>query len=92
MILKKHAHKTLYLIFKRYGVPPKIVVDNSKEQTLGKFANKCREADCRLVTTEPYSSWMQAAEGFIKQTKLGSSRRMLKSGSPKALWDHCVEL
>ena len=35
---------------------------------------------------------MQAEEGCIKQTKLGSSRRMLKSGSPKALWDHCIYL
>ena len=92
MILKKHAHETLSLIFKRDGVPPKIVVDNSKEQTLGKFARKCREADCHLVTTEPYPPWMQAAEGCIKQTKLGSSNRILNSGSPKALWDHCIEL
>ena len=42
MRLEKHAHKTLSFIFKRYGVPPKIVVDNSKDQTLGKFAKKCR--------------------------------------------------
>ena len=35
---------------------------------------------------------MQAAEGCIKQTKLRSSRRMLKSGSSKALWDLCIEL
>ena len=92
MILKKHAHETLSLIFKLDGVPPKIVVDNSKEQTLGKFARKCREADCHLVTTEPYSPWMQAAKGCTKQTKLGYSRRMLKYGSPKALWYHCFEL
>ena len=92
MRLKKHVHETLSLIFKRYGVLPNIVVDNSKEQTLGKFAKKCREADCHLVTTETYSPWMQAAEGCIKQTKLGSSIRMLKSGSPKPLWDHCIDL
>ena len=72
--------------------PPKIVVDNSKEQTLGRFARKFREADFHLVTTEPYFPWMQGAEGCIKQTTLGSSRRMLKSGSPKSLWDHCIDL
>ena len=55
MRLKNHAHETLSLIFKQDGVPPKIVVDNSKEQTLGKFARKYRKADCRLVTTDPYS-------------------------------------
>ena len=92
MRLKSEAHETLSLMFKRDGVPPKIVVDNSKEQTLGQFKKKCREADCHLVTTEPYSPWMQAAEGCIKQTKLGSSRKMLKTGCPKALWDHCIEL
>ena len=80
MRLKEYAHETLSLIFKRDGVPPKIVVDNSKEKTLGKFAKKCREADCHLVTTDPYYPWMQAKEGCIKQTKLGSSRKMLKSG------------
>ena len=92
MRLKKHAHENLSLIFKRDGVPPKIVVDNSKEQNLGKFARKCREAYCHLFTVEHYSPWMQAAEGCIKQTKLVPSRRMLKSGSPKALWGHCIEL
>ena len=80
------------LIFKRGGVTPKIVDDNSKEQTIGKFSKKCREADCHLVTTEPYYPWIQAEEGCIKQMKLGSSIRMLKSGSPKALWDHYIEL
>ena len=43
-----------------------MVVDNLKEQTLGKFAKKCCDADCYLVTTEPYSPWMQAAEGFYQ--------------------------
>ena len=92
MRLKNHARETLSIIFKRDGVPPKIVVDNSKEQTLGKFEKKFREADCHIVTTEPYSPRMQAEEGCINQTKLGSSIKMLKSGYPKPLWDHCIEL
>ena len=66
MRLKKRAHENLSLIFKRDGVPPKIVVDNFKEQTLGKFAKKCREADCHIVTTDLYSPWTKAAEGCIK--------------------------
>ena len=69
-----------------------MVMDNSKEQTLGKFAKKCQKADCHLVTTEPYSPWMQAAEGCMKQTKLGYLQKMLKTASPKPLWDHCIEL
>ena len=92
MKLKSEAHDSLSMLFKRNGVPPKIVVDNSKEQSLGQFAKKCREADCHLVNTEPYSPWMMAAERYIKELKQGSSRAMLSSGSPKLLWDHCIEL
>ena len=87
---KGDAHEALSLMFHRDGVPPRIVVDNSKEQTMGKFAKKCREADCHLTTTLPYAPWMQAAEGCIGVCKRSSSRRMLKYSSPKTLWDHCL--
>ena len=73
------AHKTLSLVFKRDGVPPKLVVDNSKTQSLGTFAKKCREADCHLTNTEAYSPWQQAAEGCIKEVKRGLSRKMLRT-------------
>ena len=89
---ESEAHEALSTVFRRDGVPPKIVVDNSKTQTLSKFKSKCREADCHLVTTEPYSPWMMAAEGAIKQMKLVSSRQMMSEGSPKRLWNHCIEL
>ena len=92
MARKSEAHETLSILFKRDGVPPKIVADNSKEQSFGNFARKCREADCHLVNTEPHSPWMMAAEGCIKELKPGSSWKMLKSGSPKRLWDHAIEL
>jgi hypothetical protein len=89
---KSEAHNTLDLLFKRDGVPPEMVVDGSKEQTLGDFARKCREASCYLKQTEPYSPWMNNAETAIRETKRGSSRKMIKTGSPKRLWDHCIEL
>ena len=89
---KGDAHETLSTVFKRDGVPPKIVADGSKEQTLGKFKRKCNEADCHLVQTEPYSPWQMAAEGMIRELKKGASRKMIKTGTPKRLWDHCIEL
>ena len=45
-----------------------------------------------MTNTEPYLPWMQAAQGCIKEVKRGSSRKMLRSGSPKKLWDHSLEL
>ena len=69
-----------------------IVVHNSKEQSLGKFASKCCEADCHLVNTEPYSPWMMSTKGCSKHLKQGLYHKMLKSESPKRLWDRCIEL
>ena len=50
---KSESHETLSLMFKRDGVPPRTIVDNSKEKSLGKFRQKCLEVDCHLVNTEP---------------------------------------
>jgi hypothetical protein len=91
MTRKGAAHETLSLLFHRDGVPPTMVLDGSKEQTNGDFMRKLREADCHARQTEPYS-WQQAAEGCIRELKRGMSRKMIKTGSPRVLWDHCIEL
>ena len=67
-------------------------MDGSKEQTLGDFRRKLCEADCHLRQTEPHSPWMNVTESCIRELKRGTSRKMLKTGSPKTLWDHCIEL
>ena len=89
---KGQAHEALSLLFRRDGVPPCMILDGSKEQTLGEFRRKLKEADCHLRQTEPYSPWQQAAEGAIRELKRGISRKMTGTGSPKVLWDHCLEL
>jgi hypothetical protein len=89
---KGEAHETLSVIFHQDGVPPTMVTDVSKEQTKGDFRRKLREADCHPRVTEHYLPWQQAAEGCIRELKRGSTRKMIKTGSPKTLWDHCLEL
>ena len=89
---KGEAHETLSLLFHRDDVPPSMVADNSKEQILGEFKRKLNEANCHLRQTEPYSPWMQAAEGCILELKRGVSRMMIRTGSPKPLWDHGIIL
>jgi hypothetical protein len=89
---KGEAHESLSLLFQRDGVPPSMIVDNALEQIMGDFKRKCREADCHLRQTEPYSPWMQATEGCIRELKRGVSRLMIKTGSPKKLWDLCIIL
>jgi hypothetical protein len=66
MTKKSKTHETLSLVFHRDGVPPTMIFDGSKEQTLGSFRRKLREADCHPRQTEPYSPWQMAAEGCIR--------------------------
>ncbi len=89
---KVDARETLSLVFQRDDVPLTMVTDDSKEQTKGEFRRKLKEADCHPRVTEPYSPWQQAAEGCIRELKRGSSRKMIKTRSPKCLWGHCLEL
>ena len=89
---KGEAHEALSLLFQRTGVPDNLIVDGSKDQVQGDFKKTCSGAGCRLKQTEPYSPWQNAAEGSIRELKRGAGRKMTKSGSPKKLWDHCLEL
>ncbi len=67
-------------------------MDGSKEQTMGQFRTKCREAGSRVKQTEPESPWQNAAEGGIREVKRGAGRKMSRKRSPRKLWDHCLEL
>ena len=54
MRLKSDAHDALSLMFARDGVPPALILDGSKEQTLGEFRRKAKVSTCHVKTTEPY--------------------------------------
>jgi hypothetical protein len=86
---KGEVHKTLSALLHHDGVPPIMIYDDSKEQHSKDFQQKLNEANCHLRMTEPYSPWQQAAEGCIRELKRGVTRKMVKTGSPKPLWDHC---
>ena len=92
MTQKIEAHDTLSLMFNCDGTLPKMIVDKSKEQSLGEFTRKCREAECHLYNSKTYSPWSHMAGGCIQELKRGSSRKFINTGSPKRLWDHCIEL
>ena len=68
------------------------IVDGSLEQVKGEFRYKLKEAGCHLKQTELYSPWQNAAEGNIRELKKGAGWKMIKSGSPKKLWDDCFVL
>ena len=57
MAKKGGAYEALYLFFQKDGVPPKMIVDGSKENTIGAFKHKVSEAGYHLRRTEPASPW-----------------------------------
>jgi hypothetical protein len=92
MRTKAEAHEGLSLMLQRDGAPLAIIMDGSKEQTMGEFCKKARAAGCRIKQTEPYSPWQNAAESAIREMKRAAGRKMIESKCPRRLWDHCIEL
>ena len=92
MKTKGQVHEALSLLFGQEGVPNKMIMDGSKEQTMHEFQHKTQQAGCHVKQTEPYSPWQIAAEGAIQELKKGTARKMLRTGLPKVLWDDSLEL
>ena len=89
---KADAHEGLSLLFARDDVPLTLIMDGSKEQTMGMFRKKASEAACHVKQTEPYSPWQNAAERSIRELKKAVGRKMMRSKAPQRLWDYCLEL
>ena len=59
---------------------------------MDEFWHKARQPDCHVKQTEPYSPWQNAAEGTIRERNKSAGIKMIKTNSPKKLWDDCIEL
>ena len=92
MSKKSDVHETLSLLLAQEEVPSTLVMDGAREQVMGEFRHKPRQADCLVKQTEPYSPWQNAAESSTRDLKKGSGRKMIQSSPPKKLWDDCLEL
>ncbi len=91
MKTKEGAHDALFLVFQHEGVPPLMVIDGSKELTLGRFCQKLCNASCKQKTTEPYLPWQNVTEMEIKKLKKGAVQMSLVTNMPHRLWDDCLE-
>ena len=81
MKLKSEAHKVLSLLFQQYGVPPAVICDNAKKIVLDEVNRKLNEASCQVKCSQKN-----------KKLKKGFSRKLIKSGTPKRIWDDCLNL
>ena len=66
---KSKAHKRLSLLLVRDCIIPACICDNAKKTKYGKFHQKLKEAVCDLKQLEPQTTWLNAAEGEIKELK-----------------------
>jgi hypothetical protein len=88
---KNDAVHALDLLLHRDGAPEKMIMDGSKEQTLGKFRKTCQDASIHVRQTEPHSPWQNAAEGGIRELKKTSGWKMVRAGAPKPFWADAIE-
>ena len=68
-----------------------MIMDGSKEQTLGEFRRKNREVRTHLRLLEPDTVKSNSAKGAIRELKKWSGRDMIRERSQRVLWDHCIE-
>ena len=67
-----------------------MVMDGSKEQTLGSFRKKCQDPDLHIKHTETYSTWKLQAGGNIRELKKSAERKIVWEGTPKRVWDNAL--
>jgi hypothetical protein len=71
---KLEAQEGVSTIFAQDAAPNVMVMDGAREQTLGNFRKKCREASCHIKQTEPHHLRMNAAENCIQELNKASAR------------------
>ncbi len=68
-------------------------MDGSKEQTLGDFRKKARDAGIHIKQMEPHTQKSNHAEAAILELKKSTRQKMVKTRkSLTLLWDNCLEL
>ena len=84
------AHHSLSLLFSHEGAPKTLIMDGAIEQVMGKFLRTARQADCQVKQMEHYSPWQIGVEATIMELKKGTGRKMIRTSSPKVVWDNCL--
>ena len=84
--LKSEAHEAVSLLFQWDGVPSAVIWDNAKEIVHGEFNRKCNEV-CHLKQTEAFTPWSNEVKKEMNELKKVSSKKLIKFGAPKRLWD-----
>ena len=87
---RKEVHLAIKKLFRKYGVPEKIVMDPAKEQVSGETLTYCNSMGCEIVATESGIP-CKRAEAVVRRFKHRIINRLEESNSPAIFWDYCGE-
>lgn len=87
---KSDAHYTLDTLFRRVGVPNTLIPDNAGELTAGEFRRKALRAQSTIRPIEAHTPNANLAEDGIRELKRMYRRAMIRTNSPRCLWDLCL--
>ena len=92
LVSKAQAGEALDSFAATVGVPNVMVTDGAMEQTgpNSHFQKSLKRMGVLHKTTEPYSQWQNRAEAGIHDIKKKWSRRMIRKGVPRKLWDYGI--
>ena len=81
----------LKLFCKEVGVPEKLVVDPSGEQTSRKVKKFCNQVGTTLRILEESTQWANRAELYVGLFKESIKKDIRKTNCPLRFWDYCAE-
>lgn len=87
---KSDVHYTLDTLFRRVGVPHTLIPDNAGELTGGEFKRKALKAQSVIRPIEAHTPNDNIAEDGIRELKRMYRRAMIRTNSPRCLWDLCL--
>ena len=90
MDAKRKAGDALRTFCREFGVPEKLIVDGSAEQTgrNTEFTRQIRTNGIELKVSEPGMHNQSPAEGVVREIRRRWYRTMFKKRAPKVFWDY----
>ena len=89
MSTKSNAHHSAKKMFENNDLLSKIVMDDAREQVMGKLKEACQDAKVQVQQLKYNNPWANRAEGAVRENKISARRAMKKSDFPTRLWYYC---
>ena len=88
---KKDIHMAVKKLFKKYGVPPSLIMDAAREQIWGEVRVICQHAGADLVYLEKGTHNANRAERSIETLKQGTKKDLHDANAPAVFWCYGLE-